>query len=139
MLAASGKAESNPTPSLRGEKTKLGLLLRSLVVRFGSLLTVDGLVTGIARVPTTFCPNEEIRQGRGMRGVTTQAGQLFSAIQWVRNFGNWMIWSRMSKAQRRIKLDSRNCFQISLRDSLQVEDAGSIPSDRFGHVAGEAE
>jgi hypothetical protein len=106
---------------------------------FGLLLTVDGLVAGIAEVPTASCRNEEVWQGRSMRGVATQARQLFSTFQWVRNFGNRMGWSRMSKAQRGIKLNFRNCFQVGLRNSLQAEDAQGIPGGGFRYVAGEAE
>ena len=123
---------------IRGEKCRLGMLPRLAVIRFGFLLTVDGLVAGIAEVPAPFFRNEEVWQGGGMRGVATEAGQLFSAIQWVGNFGNRMSWSRMSKAQRGIKLDSRNRFKIGLRDTLQVEDAYSIPGGNSRHVAGEA-
>ena len=115
------------------------MLLRLAVIVFGFLLTVGGLVAGIAEVPVTFCRNEEVWLGRGMRGVATQARHLFSAIQWVGKFGNRMSGSRMSKAQRGIKLNSRNRFKIGLRDSLQVEDAYGIPGGRFRHVAGEAE
>jgi hypothetical protein len=74
-----------------------------------------------------------------MRGVATQARQLFSAFQWVRNFSNRMGWSRMSKAQRGIKLNFRNRFKIGLRDSLQSEDAQGIPGGESRYVAGEAE
>jgi len=128
-----------PALPLRGEKSRLGLRVRLAVIVFGFLLTFDDLVAGTAEVPITFCRNEEVWLRRGVRGVATQARQLFSAIQWVRNFGNRMGWWRMSKAQRGIKLNSRNRFKIGLRDSLQVEDAYGIPGGRFRHVAGEAE
>jgi len=71
--------------------------------------------------------------------VTTQARHLLSRMQGVRDFSNRMSRPRMSEASRRIELNFRNRFEVSLGNRLQVEKTYRFRRGGARRVALEAE